>query len=113
MQRVKKGCHYFWIDYRDGFRIHADTDWRQECSTTRFEKGNYFLSTDEAEKVVSKLRAVLKGADVIEMPSEEDFYNEEFKTNHYFFAKDGAAVVGAHQIGFKHCYDWLKSKIVK
>lgn len=60
-----------------------------------------------------KLRAVLEGADVIEMPSEEDVYNEEFKTNHYLFCVDGAAVVGSHQEGFKHCFDWLKSKIVK
>lgn len=85
---------------------------RTQWSDMDYANGNYFNTKEEAEAMADKIRKVLNGADVIEMPSEEDFYNEEFKTNHYFIAKDGAAVVGAHQTGFKHCYDWLKSKIV-
>ena len=41
-------------------------DDRDEWDNTDYENGNYFSTKAEAESMLVKLRAVLKGADVIE-----------------------------------------------
>lgn len=111
MKRVKKGERYWFINSFGEAVSKIESGIVDDVK--RFEKDNYFYTKEEAESMVERIRKVLKGADVIEMPSKEDVYNEEFKTNPYLFCEDGAAVVGAHQGGFNHCFEWLKSKIVK
>lgn len=77
MERVKKGEKYWHIgqwgdilmDYEGGSPID---DWL-------FQYGNYFATEEQAESMSKKLRAVLNGADVIEMPSEEEMHSIEVK----------------------------------
>lgn len=118
--RVPKGKHYFWIDYYGNeFGVFMDTDWRMECSNERYESGNYFLSSDDANKAVSKLRAVLKGAEVIEMPSEEEIKASQGRIEDevVFNIRDanGSQLIYCNAInkGAELMADWLKSKIVK
>lgn len=66
---------------------------------------NCFNSEEEAEAMAKKLRAVLKGADVIEMPSEEEL---EKKMPEFFNPKNEE-----ERVGWIKCYHWLKSKIVE
>lgn len=119
-ERVKKGNHYFWIDYYGNeFGVFMDTDWRMKCSNERYESGNYFLSSDDANKAVSKLRAVLKGADVIEMPSDEDMKqnieNISRSVQKSYGESDGVydAPIGACLDSAVKVVEYLKSKIVK
>lgn len=73
--RVTKGEYYWWIDSYE-FQPHFAQETTQDDylgqSDERYEVGNYFNSFFEAESMANKLRAVLKGAEVIEMPSEEE-----------------------------------------
>lgn len=41
----------------------------------------------------------------------QEQYNAEFHYNPYTFGKDGASVVGAHQIGFNNGCDWMKKRL--
>lgn len=74
--RVPKGEKYWFLAYdsiRDkGINVLPS---EEECCIVDFnrcELGNYFHTKEEAESMARKLRAVLKGADVIEVPSEEE-----------------------------------------
>lgn len=71
----------------------------------RFAYGNYFNTEEEAESMAEKISKVLNGADVIEMPSEEEIKQASYDcTNGY----DDDQIPG-----FKEGVEWLKSKIVK
>lgn len=110
MERVKKGETYWWIRIYNGIEVCADIDWRKDFSTKNFNDGNYFHTKEEAEAMVRKLRAVLNGAEVVEMPSEEEFYKVAPSTNKL----GGYSLENRRQVrGFQDCWDWLKSKIVK
>lgn len=56
---------------------------------------------------VQKLRAVLKGAEVIEMPSEEDM--EKMLPD----ADCNDELASGACIGWRDCFRWIESKIVK
>lgn len=66
---MPKGKYYWWIRIYEGIDVCADMDWRRKFSTKNYSDGNYFYTKEEAESIANKLRAVLKGADVIEMPN--------------------------------------------
>ena len=73
MERVKKGEEYWFID-RDGEIL-----WRYDGYSCQddmmFDYGNYFHTKEEAEAMAKKLRAVLKGAEII-----EDWQKEKIKS---------------------------------
>lgn len=115
--RVPKGKKYWFLAYdsiRDkGINVLPS---EEECCIVDFnrcELGNYFHTKEEAESMARKLRAVLAGADVIEMPSEEEIkeirydrfrksgFTENFEPYDIFYG------------GFYDCIDYLSSKIVK
>lgn len=105
-QRVLKGDRYWRIWAMDNrFEIRDSIDDYGDICNRMFEMGNYFHSEEEAKSVVKKFRAVLKGANVIEMPSKEEIEESmpELVTNDDFWAK----------LGWRKCYEYLKSKIVK
>ena len=70
--------------------------------------------TKEAESMARKLRAVLKGADVIEIPPYE---KEVIASEEIYRQKDYDKGDYCHEQsflwGFQKGVDWLKSKIVK
>lgn len=92
----------------DGPTICKNIDWGDPASDAFFESDNYFHIEEEAESMVRKLRTVFKGADVIEMPSEE-----EWKKNKPL--KDNASVdfLAGKNFGWWSCVKYIKSKIVK
>lgn len=77
----------------------------------RYEIGNYFATRSQAEEMARKLKAVLKGAEVIEMPSEKEI---SLQSQREWVANDG-------EVGDKRvfndivltAYSIVKSKIVK
>lgn len=110
--RVKKGEKYWYINTNAAITAMW-ADWDMEgnypsIDTTRFENGNYFQTCAEAEVMARKLRAVLKGADVIEMPSEEDI-KERLNMIIPTQPVEPWCVEGY----CKHMIDFVKSKIVK
>lgn len=118
MERAKKGERYWSILFDrlfndDGFCViwHCE-DWEDDVfSEIRFRQHNYFSSKEEAEAMARKLRAVLKGADVIEMPSEED---ASFESEHLLglSGHDGDdRTEEAYLDGFADCLHWIKSKV--
>lgn len=68
--RVPKGEEYWHIGQWGDILMTSEED--SPIDDWLFQCGNYFRTKDEAEAMAKKLRAVLKGADVIEMPSEEE-----------------------------------------
>lgn len=68
--RVNKGEKYWFINSFG--EVVSKTESGVIDDAKRFEAGNYFSTKEEAESMANKLRAVLDGADVIEMPSEEE-----------------------------------------
>lgn len=106
--RVKKGERYWWIRLYNGIDACADCDYRREFSTANYNDSNYFATKEEAEAIARKIRAVLKGADVIEMPSEEEMLGE------IPIIDDPCDYIGpGRRLGWRECFEWLKSKIVK
>ncbi len=97
-QRVPKGEMYFYIN--EGCHVSDWKDTGGSFSAMRLLLGNYFHTKEEAESMARKLRAVLKGADVIEMPSEEEIrkYTDNYTR---------------YPVTSRKAIDWLKSKIVK
>ena len=79
--------------------------------TDRFESGNYFHTKEEAESMARKLRAVLNGADVIEMPSESEAEAESERQLELSVACDDKWTEEAYLDGFADCLHWLKSKV--
>lgn len=106
MERVKKGEKYWYIHLGD-FNPCALWDWEDDSmyANGRYDNHNYFHTEEEAESMAEKISKVLKGADVIEMPREEEIKQAAYDcTNGY----DDDQIPG-----FKEGVEWLKSKIVK
>ena len=106
MERVKKGERYWSIVFDslfndDGFCViyYYEGLVDDVFSEIRFKRHNYFSSKEEAELMANKLRAVLKGADVIKMPS---IYDVTVRLEDY--------VPDWYIIKFYH---WLESKLIK
>lgn len=115
MERVKKGEKYWLIRIFSGIiEVVKLLELNYSEDKANFEYGNYFYTRESAESMARKLRAVLKGADVIEMPSEE-----ECETFAVELAREKAFVSETFSTGAdwrmssRMTVDWLKSKIVK
>lgn len=104
--RVPKGEKYWYIN--DCLYVSEGYERGICISEVHFIKSNYFHTKEEAEAMARKLRAVLKGADVIEMPSEDDMLGA------IPIIDDPCDYIGpGRRLGWSECYTWLKSKIVK
>ena len=108
--RVKKGEKY-WFIFRTkggGFVVNCKIEESSSDDNARFDIGNYFFVKEEALFMARKLRAVLKGADVIKMPSDEEFdrIRVHESLNMYDEETNGKAK------GWKECFNWIKSKII-
>lgn len=119
MERVKKGEKYLYVLCDcDGFYIGEWTDNRCGCDKTLFELGNYFHTKEEAEVMEKKLRAVLNGADVIEMPSEEEIQNKASEMcciggcDRSCEDKHFCGLAFPRERSIKMA-EWIKSKIIK
>lgn len=73
-QRVPKDEPYYWImsSSKYGFLSVYHEEMNLVSDNDRWESGNYFNSRKDADVIAKKLNAVLKGAEVIEMPSDEE-----------------------------------------
>lgn len=76
----------------------------------RLTSKNSFNTREEAEVMVRKLRAVLNGAEVIEMPSEEEI--REKANNIAYRCGVGLEMSNLSEV-CQVMAKWLKSKIVK
>lgn len=65
-----------------------------------------------AEAMVEKIRKVLNGADVIEMPSEEDITENIFNTTGDVVGREGEITVSHCMKTTRIVVEWIKSKIV-
>lgn len=70
MERVMKGEEYYTINICGVIESHVEL--YMSFDNSCYESGNYFITSEQALAMIEKLKKVLKGADVIEMPSEED-----------------------------------------
>lgn len=112
MERVKKGEKYWYVICDcDGFYIGEWTDNRCGGDNALFELGNYFATKEEAEAMANKLRAVLKGAEVIELPSEEEIWDEANKR--YPRRWSGDRENSEKFDVFMDGAEWLKSQLTK
>lgn len=116
--RVSKGENYWYID--EFGRVQSCTDnYEPYPSLVRFKTGNYFLTKEEAKSMAHKLNAVLKGADVIETPSEEEISKQAtdiaWNRQDDYYDEEGNVIqcYGECYDSAKDMYKWLKSKIVK
>lgn len=98
----------YWIVDIDG-NVRDRDDWRGVIDSRLRKIGNYFTSKEEAEEMASKLRAVFAGADVIEMPSEEEMLKARPTFPMEYDPWDAKNI----REGFESCYEWLKEKIMK
>lgn len=113
MKRVKEGEKYWYIGWQThGYYIGHTIDIRSIWDDKKAGFHNYFHTREEAESMVRKLRAVLKGADVIKMPSKNEVDDIVWDHAH----KGGYAHDRCYPIfrdGWETCYEWLKGKIIK
>ena len=96
-----------------------DVDIMEDYQREKINTWDIMLETkDEISKNYSKLLnnqkviAVLKGADVIEMPNEEDITEKIFSTAGEIVGKEGEITVSHCMKTAKTVVEWLKSKIV-
>lgn len=75
--------------------------------------GDCFSTKEEADAMVNKFKAVLQGADVIEMPSEEDITDKIFSTTGEVVGPEGEITVFHCMKISKKVLEWIKSKIIK
>lgn len=113
--RVPKGEMYWFINTNAAITrmwVEWDIEGRYPAiDAARLKFGNKFLTQEEAESMANKLRAVLKGAEVIETPAPDEVYKECKKRNPHI---DEESIVGREwQEGFFACANFMKSKIVK
>lgn len=113
--RVKKGEKYYIVNTTNG-SIEVDylREWGQSDDDAFFASGNYFHTKEEAEAMARKIRAVLNGAEVIEMPSEEEcetFAVELAREN--AFVSETFSTGADWRMSSRMTIDWLKFKIVK
>lgn len=118
--RVKNGEKYWFIN-TNAAQTNMWADWDMEgnypsIDKARLKNGNYFNTKEDAEVCARKLRAVLKGADVIEMPSEEEIESVASKIGHNI-EKQGiissGAINGYITNGCKSMAEFFNNKIVK
>lgn len=109
--RVPKGEKYWYI--YDRFEVAFSIEDNSPISNKHFETNNYFHTQEEAESMASKLRAVLKGADVLEMPSEEDITEKIFSSAGEIVGRDREITVSDCMKTAKAVVRWLIDKIVK
>ena len=121
MERVKGEKYWSIVQTMHGFEVCDFVDDFDEWDNADFEIGNRFPDRESAEAMAKKFRAVLKGAEVIEMPSEEEIrsaYIEKIPC----WCKDGdpsqyidcdICSVEDERKMFSRGVEWLKSKIVK
>lgn len=118
-QRRAIGIGLFFCTKGGGFVVNCKIDEGSSDDNVRFDIGNYFIVKEEALSMARKLRAVLAGADVIEMPSEVEMSQQAvdiaWKRQDDYYYKNGESV-----FCYGECYDsasdmyyWLKSKIIK
>lgn len=108
MERVNKGEEYWFID-KDGEILCRYESYSCQ-DDMMFNYNNYFHTREEAKPMAEKFCKVLKGADVIEMPSEKECEEESNKQRqNYNPMPDEADYVG----GFGDAIEFLRSKIVK
>lgn len=108
MERVKKGGEYWAVITTPYIGVELFHDDRCALNHYDFEVGNYFATKEEAEAMTRKIKAVLNGADVIEMPSEEEIK----KAIKEVLPSDPVAPWCVD--GYcRYIVDWLKSKIIK
>ena len=112
-KRVERGEQYWFASLYSGeglLTINEESDFDEVNITV----GNCFSTKAEAESMAKKLRAVFNGADVIEMPSEEEIVDaaeehvEACDEEGYPYADDEDA-----KAAFGNGVAWLKSKIIK
>lgn len=112
MERVKKGEMY-WFIFRTkggGFVVNCKIEEGSSDDNARFDIGNYFIVKEEALSMARKLRAVLNGADVIEMPSEDEEDREISKQMEMTSYRGEEEDIYTN--GFLGCIYWLKSKMI-
>ena len=121
MERVKKGERYWFIS--ELFMVEARYESNNIMDAELFKANNYFpasLYTPKmVEEMAAKLRTVLKGADVIEMPSEEEIkaQQDRIEDEVVFNIRDNSGMqliyCTAINKSAELMADWLKTKIVK
>lgn len=116
--RVPKGEKFWYISLITGYGENGiSTDWDNDkysmLDNLKWAEGNYFHTLEEAEACARKLRAVLNGADVIEMPSEEEMRNYASDVCKEVDNKGYVHHFRDVEVGYSRCYYWLKDKIVK
>lgn len=116
MERLNKGEKYWFISGL--FTVEARCEAHSIMDAELLKVNNYFPASEYTPKMVDeiakKLRAVLNGADVIDMPSEE-----ECETFAVELAREEAFVCETFstradwRMSSRMTVDWLKTKIVK
>lgn len=80
-KRVPKGENYWGVEvFQETVKTVRYTEDEGYYDGEAYNADNYFTDRDSAEQMASKIRAVLKGADVIEKSSEAEIYHGATKT---------------------------------
>lgn len=109
-KRVEKGEKY-WCVGEDMNPLEAVCGENWALDVLRFEAGNCYTDYHECYVMCGKLRAVLAGADVIQLPSEREI-NQESVWNAYDHDGD-LERIDCEAERFVDGVNWLKTKIVK
>lgn len=113
-KRVPKGEKYWRIKFDEYFgdiiSVEARTEYGYKCNDADFNSFNYFYTERKAKRMAKKIRAVIKGATVIEMPDEE-----EIKRLYPVFVDndEDAEFHEGMRVGISNTIDCFKDKIVK
>lgn len=111
-QRVPKGEPYWFVDI-DG-RAWDRYERNEVMDSVLFDTGNYFHTKEEAERMCKKFFAVLKGADVIQIPSRAEIFDAAGK---HVEACDEEGHPYSDEYDSKAAFingaEWLKSKTIK
>lgn len=114
MKRVEKGERY-WCVGGDMNPIEAIAGFDWAMDTLRFEAGNCFKDYHECFVMCNKLRHVLAGADVIQMPSEDELKQkaDEHALSVFYKYNDEEINEQTCKDSFLESIEWLKSKTIK
>lgn len=110
-KRFEKGEKY-WCVGEDMNPLEAVCGENWALDVLRFEADNCYTDYHECYVMCGKLRAVLKGSDVIEMPesNEVDMIQREIGLE---VGGEDEELVGAASLGAIRMINWLIDKIVK
>ena len=118
--RVLKGEKYYHIFTGiSGIMIIERAENENRYDDMFFKDSNYFHTKESAEQMARKLRAVLNGAEVIEMPSEKEIKESQDRIEDevVFNIRDvnGSQLIYCTAInkGAELMAEWFKDKIVK